>query len=115
MTAARHDLTVAELATKLRGKEVSAVEAAPAFPGRGAQHANLGAYLDVRRRRHPGTGPAADARIARRHAPLLGRAHCAQGHLRHQGLCEHGRLEDAGRLPLAFRRTVVDKLAPQAP
>ena len=44
---ALHDLTLAQLTAKLRGKEVSAVEAARHFLARGAAHESLGAYLAV--------------------------------------------------------------------
>jgi aspartyl-tRNA(Asn)/glutamyl-tRNA(Gln) amidotransferase subunit A len=40
-----HDLTVAQLAAKLRSRQVSAVEAARHFLARGARHEALGAYL----------------------------------------------------------------------
>lgn len=70
---ALHDLTVAQLAAKLRAKEVSAVEAAQHFLARGAQHAALGAYLDVREDVTLAQARAADARIAAGDtAPLLG-------------------------------------------
>ena len=42
-----HDLTVAQLAEKLRSKQASAVEVAQHFLARGAQHDALGAYLAV--------------------------------------------------------------------
>ncbi len=71
--SALHDLTVAQLAAKLRAKEVSAVEAAQHFLARGAQHAALGAYLDVREDVTLAQAQAADARIAAGDAaPLLG-------------------------------------------
>ena len=71
--SALHDLTVAQLAAKLRVKEVSAVEAAQHFLARGAQHAALGAYLDVREDVTLAQAQAADARIAAGDAaPLLG-------------------------------------------
>lgn len=43
--SALHDLTVAQLAAKLKAREVSAVEAAQHFLARSRQHADLGAYL----------------------------------------------------------------------
>lgn len=64
MSGALHELTVAQLGAKLRAKEVSAVEAAKHFLARGAQHANLGAYLDVREDVTLAQAQAADARIA---------------------------------------------------
>ena len=71
--SALHDLTVAQLAAKLRAKEVSAVEAAQHFLARGAQHAALGAYLDVREDVTLAQAQAADARIAAGTAgPLTG-------------------------------------------
>jgi aspartyl-tRNA(Asn)/glutamyl-tRNA(Gln) amidotransferase subunit A len=71
--SALHDLTVAELAAMLRSKDVSATEAAQHFLARGAQHSNLGAYLDVREDVTLAQAKAADARIASGDAaPLLG-------------------------------------------
>ncbi len=68
-----HDLTVAELATKLRGKEVSAVETARYFLARGAAHEALGAYLATDEQVTLAQACAADARIAAGDtAPLLG-------------------------------------------
>ncbi len=73
MSGELHDLTVAQLAAKLRAQEVSAVEAAQHFLARGAQHASLGAYLDVREDVTLAQAKAADARIASGDtAPLLG-------------------------------------------
>ena len=73
MSGALHELTVAELAAKLRDKEVSAVEAAQHFLARGKQHESLGAYLDVREDVTLAQAQAADARIAAGDiAPLLG-------------------------------------------
>jgi aspartyl-tRNA(Asn)/glutamyl-tRNA(Gln) amidotransferase subunit A len=46
-TAALHDLTVAELATQLRQRKVSAVETAQHFLARTRAHAVLGAFLDL--------------------------------------------------------------------
>jgi aspartyl-tRNA(Asn)/glutamyl-tRNA(Gln) amidotransferase subunit A len=46
-TTALHDLTVAQLATQLRARKVSAVEAAQHFLARARAHAALGAFLDI--------------------------------------------------------------------
>ncbi|MDO8458843.1 MAG: Asp-tRNA(Asn)/Glu-tRNA(Gln) amidotransferase subunit GatA [Burkholderiaceae bacterium] len=46
-TTALHDLTVAQLATQLRERKVSAVEAAQHFLARARAHASLGAFLDI--------------------------------------------------------------------
>ncbi|MEJ5992552.1 Asp-tRNA(Asn)/Glu-tRNA(Gln) amidotransferase subunit GatA [Ramlibacter sp. PS3R-8] len=68
-----HDLTVAQLATKLRQKEVSAVEAARHFLGRGRSHRELGAYLATDEDVTLAQAGAADRRIAAGDtAPLLG-------------------------------------------
>ncbi|MBC7582863.1 MAG: Asp-tRNA(Asn)/Glu-tRNA(Gln) amidotransferase subunit GatA [Tardiphaga sp.] len=68
-----HDLTVAELAAKLRAKEVSAVEAARHFLARGAAHEALGAYLATDEDVTLAQAKAADARIADGEiSPLLG-------------------------------------------
>jgi aspartyl-tRNA(Asn)/glutamyl-tRNA(Gln) amidotransferase subunit A len=68
-----HDLTVAELAGKLRDKEVSAVEAAKHFLARGEKHSSLGAYLAVDESVTLAQARAADQRIASGDtAPLLG-------------------------------------------
>jgi aspartyl-tRNA(Asn)/glutamyl-tRNA(Gln) amidotransferase subunit A len=70
---ALHELTVAELAAKLRKKEVSAVETARHFLARGAAHEALGAYLAVDEEVTLAQARAADARIdAGDTAPLLG-------------------------------------------
>jgi aspartyl-tRNA(Asn)/glutamyl-tRNA(Gln) amidotransferase subunit A len=110
--SALHDLTVAELATKLRGKDVSAVEAAKHFLARGAQHANLGAYLDVREDVTLAQARAADARIASGDtAPLLGVP------IAHKDIfVTKDFVSTAGSKMLAgyrspFNATVVDKLA----
>jgi aspartyl-tRNA(Asn)/glutamyl-tRNA(Gln) amidotransferase subunit A len=109
---ALHDLTVAELASKLRGKDVSAVEAAKHFLARGAQHANLGAYLDVREDVTLAQARAADARIASGDtAPLLGVP------IAHKDIfVTKDFVSTAGSKMLAgyrspFNATVVDKLA----
>jgi aspartyl-tRNA(Asn)/glutamyl-tRNA(Gln) amidotransferase subunit A len=71
--SALHDLTVAELAGKLRSKEVSAVEVARHFLARGAAHEALGAYLATNEEVTLAQARAADARIASGDsAPLLG-------------------------------------------
>jgi aspartyl-tRNA(Asn)/glutamyl-tRNA(Gln) amidotransferase subunit A len=71
--SALHELTVAELAAKLRNKEVSAVETARHFLARGAAHEALGAYLAIDEEVTLAQARAADARIAAGDAaPLLG-------------------------------------------
>src|SRR6185369_14639524 len=68
-----HDLTVAQLATKLRQKEVSALETAQYFLARGAMHEKLGAYLAIDAEVTLAQARAADRRIsAGESAPLLG-------------------------------------------
>jgi aspartyl-tRNA(Asn)/glutamyl-tRNA(Gln) amidotransferase subunit A len=68
-----HDLTVAQLAGKLRAKEVSSVEVARHFLARGAAHEALGAYLATNEEVTLAQAKAADARIASGNsAPLLG-------------------------------------------
>jgi aspartyl-tRNA(Asn)/glutamyl-tRNA(Gln) amidotransferase subunit A len=68
-----HDLTVAQLATKLRAKEVSAVELARHFLARGVRHEALGAYLATNEEVTLAQARDADARLARGDtAPLLG-------------------------------------------
>jgi aspartyl-tRNA(Asn)/glutamyl-tRNA(Gln) amidotransferase subunit A len=68
-----HDLTVAELAAKLRAKDVSAVEVARHFLARAQSHASLGAYLAVDPEVTLAQAQHADARIAAGEtAPLLG-------------------------------------------
>jgi aspartyl-tRNA(Asn)/glutamyl-tRNA(Gln) amidotransferase subunit A len=68
-----HDLTIAELAAKLRKRELSAVEAARHFLARGAAHEALGAYLATDEEVTLAQARAADARIAAGDgAPLLG-------------------------------------------
>ena len=68
-----HDLTVAELAVKLRAKEVSAVEVARHFLARGAVHEALGAYLATDEDVTLAQAKIADQRIAAGDAaPLLG-------------------------------------------
>src|SRR5574337_274206 len=68
-----HDLTLAELAARLRRREVSAVEAARHFLARAAKHDALGAYLATDEAVTLGQARKADARIAAGDtAPLLG-------------------------------------------
>ena len=68
-----HDLTVAELAGKLRSKEVSSVEVAHHFMARGTKHDSLGAYLATNEAVTLAQAAAADKRIAAGdRSPLLG-------------------------------------------
>jgi aspartyl-tRNA(Asn)/glutamyl-tRNA(Gln) amidotransferase subunit A len=68
-----HDLTVAQLAAKLRAREVSAVEAAQHFIARGQQHASLGVYLATDDAVTLAQARRADERLAAGDtAPLLG-------------------------------------------
>ena len=62
--SALHDLTVAQLAAKLKAREVSAVEAAQHFLARSRQHADLGAYLAQDDAVTLAQAQAADARLA---------------------------------------------------
>jgi aspartyl-tRNA(Asn)/glutamyl-tRNA(Gln) amidotransferase subunit A len=110
--SALHELTVTGLAAKLRAKEVSAVEAAQHFLARGAQHSNLGAYLDVREDVTLAQAKAADTRIATGDtAPLLGVP------IAHKDIfVTRDFVSTAGSKMLAgyrspFDATVVDKLA----
>jgi aspartyl-tRNA(Asn)/glutamyl-tRNA(Gln) amidotransferase subunit A len=112
MSGALHELTVAELAAKLRNKQVSAVEAAQHFLARGKQHESLGAYLDVREDVTLAQAQAADARIAAGDtAPLLGVP------IAHKDIfVTKDFVSTAGSKMLAgyrspFNATVVDKLA----
>ena len=73
MSDALHDMTVAQLAARLKARELSAVEAAQHFLARGRQHADLGAYLAVDEDATLAQARAADARIAAGDAlPLAG-------------------------------------------
>jgi aspartyl-tRNA(Asn)/glutamyl-tRNA(Gln) amidotransferase subunit A len=73
MTSALHDLTVAQLAAKLRAREVSAVETAQHFLARAASHESLGAWLAIDEAVTLAQARAADTRIAAGEtAPLLG-------------------------------------------
>ncbi len=69
--SALHDLTVAQLAAKLKAKEVSAVEAAKHFLARGKTHESLGAYLAVNEEVTLAQAAAADAQIASGNAGAL--------------------------------------------
>jgi aspartyl-tRNA(Asn)/glutamyl-tRNA(Gln) amidotransferase subunit A len=59
-----HDLTVAELASQLRARKVSAVETAQHFLARAESHAELGAFLDTNSDVTLRQARAADARLA---------------------------------------------------
>ena len=59
-----HDLTVAELASKLASKEVSAVETAKIFLARAKAHESLGAYLATNEEATLAQARATDERIA---------------------------------------------------
>ncbi len=59
-----HDLTVAQLATQLRERKVSSVEAAQHFLARARSHAELGAFLDMSEEVTLAQARAADARLA---------------------------------------------------
>jgi aspartyl-tRNA(Asn)/glutamyl-tRNA(Gln) amidotransferase subunit A len=68
-----HELGVAQLAAKLRAKEVSALEVAQHFVARGRQHASLGAYIATDEAVTLAQARAADQRLAAGDAaPLLG-------------------------------------------
>jgi aspartyl-tRNA(Asn)/glutamyl-tRNA(Gln) amidotransferase subunit A len=71
MSAALHEMTVAQLAGELRTKKVSAVEAAQHFLARGKQHESLGAYLAVDEGVTLAQARAADERIAKGEAAAL--------------------------------------------
>jgi aspartyl-tRNA(Asn)/glutamyl-tRNA(Gln) amidotransferase subunit A len=71
MASSLHDLSVAELATQLRAKSVSAVELAEHFLARAEQHAELGAFLATDRQASLAQARAADARLAAGDAPPL--------------------------------------------
>jgi aspartyl-tRNA(Asn)/glutamyl-tRNA(Gln) amidotransferase subunit A len=64
MTAALHELTVAQLAAKLAAREVSSVELAQHFLGRIGQGQDLGAFLAVDEAASLAQARAADARLA---------------------------------------------------
>ncbi|NUN61092.1 MAG: Asp-tRNA(Asn)/Glu-tRNA(Gln) amidotransferase GatCAB subunit A, partial [Burkholderiaceae bacterium] len=61
---ALHDLGVAQLATELRERRVSAVEAAQHFLARAHSHQHLGAYVALNEEATLAQARAADARIA---------------------------------------------------
>ncbi|MES2880344.1 MAG: Asp-tRNA(Asn)/Glu-tRNA(Gln) amidotransferase subunit GatA [Pseudomonadota bacterium] len=63
-TATLHDLTVAQLATQLRERKVSAVEMAQHFLARAKTHASLGAFLDTNDEVTLAQARAADAALA---------------------------------------------------
>jgi aspartyl-tRNA(Asn)/glutamyl-tRNA(Gln) amidotransferase subunit A len=68
-----HDLTVTELAARLRRKDISATEAARHFLDRAARHEALGAYLCINEEATLAQARHADQRIASGDtAPLLG-------------------------------------------
>jgi aspartyl-tRNA(Asn)/glutamyl-tRNA(Gln) amidotransferase subunit A len=66
-----HDLTVAQLATQLRERKVSAVETAQHFLARGRAHNELGAFLDTQEDVTLAQARAADARLAAGTAGVL--------------------------------------------
>jgi aspartyl-tRNA(Asn)/glutamyl-tRNA(Gln) amidotransferase subunit A len=73
ITSDLHDLTVTQLATLLRERKVSAVEAARHFLARAASHTELGAFLDQQPDITLAQARAADARLAAGNAgPLTG-------------------------------------------
>ncbi len=69
--SALHDLTVAQLATRLRVREVSAVEVAQHFLARAQTHAALGAFVAQDEEVTLAQARAADARLAAGDAPPL--------------------------------------------
>ena len=66
-----HDLTVAQLATQLRQRSVSAVETAQHFLTRARKHASLGAFLDINEEVTLTQALAADLRLAQGTAGAL--------------------------------------------
>jgi aspartyl-tRNA(Asn)/glutamyl-tRNA(Gln) amidotransferase subunit A len=73
MSGALHDLSVSELARRLKAKEFSALEAAQHFLDREKQHTGLGAYLAVDEEVTLAQARAADQRLAAGESgPLLG-------------------------------------------
>nr|MDP2190978.1 Asp-tRNA(Asn)/Glu-tRNA(Gln) amidotransferase subunit GatA [Rhodoferax sp.] len=70
-TSELHDLTVAQLAIRLREREVSAVETAQHFLARAKTHASLGAFLDINEEVTLTQARAADARLAKGTANAL--------------------------------------------
>ncbi|WP_114969724.1 Asp-tRNA(Asn)/Glu-tRNA(Gln) amidotransferase subunit GatA [Rhodoferax ferrireducens] len=63
-TTVLHDLTVAQLATQLRERKVSAVEAAQHFLARAKAHTSLGAFLDMNEEVTLAQARAADVALA---------------------------------------------------
>ena len=63
-STALHDLTVAQLATQLRARKVSAVETAQHFLARAHAHAALGAFLDINEEVTLAQARTADAALA---------------------------------------------------
>ncbi|MDR0261102.1 MAG: Asp-tRNA(Asn)/Glu-tRNA(Gln) amidotransferase GatCAB subunit A, partial [Comamonas sp.] len=59
-----HDLSVAQLAAKLKSREVSSVEAAQHFLTRAKAHQDLGAYVHINEEVTLAQARAADAAIA---------------------------------------------------
>jgi aspartyl-tRNA(Asn)/glutamyl-tRNA(Gln) amidotransferase subunit A len=66
-----HDLSVAQLATQLRSRKVSAVEVAQHFLARAKAHSDLGAFLDMSEEVTLTQATAADARLAAGTAGVL--------------------------------------------
>jgi len=66
-----HDLTVAELASALRSRKVSAVETAQHFLTRAQTHADLGTFLDTNQELTLRQARAADGRLAAGSAAVL--------------------------------------------
>jgi phosphonate C-P lyase system protein PhnH len=75
ITSDLHDLTVTQLATLLRERKVSAVEAARHFLARAASHTELGAFLDQQPDITLAQARAADARLAAGNAGMWLRFH----------------------------------------
>lgn len=69
--SALHELTVAQLATKLQAREISATELARHFLARSQQHTHLGAYLAQDEAQTLAQARAADERLTQGGAPLL--------------------------------------------
>ncbi len=70
-TDALHDLTVTQLAARLRAREVSAVETAQHFLARAKAHTELGAFLEINDDTTLAQAKAADARLANGSAGTL--------------------------------------------
>lgn len=71
-TSALHDLTVAQLATQLRERNISAVEAAQHFLARAKAHTSLGAFLDINEEATLTQARAADLALAAGNAKSAG-------------------------------------------